>query len=277
MIADSSGSTFSGHLHIEAAPRPDGRTALARQSFRAPFHLAKPYWDGRVLQVRVVNATAGILAGDRLDLGMRVAAGAALLAITPAATRAFMMRSGTAECRQHFAVESGGWFESASEPLFPHRDSDYAQATRLEVARGGAAYFAESLAPGRTGMGECWAWRRLSLTFDVVCGGEPVLRERFCGSGADLGGTAAFHGMAEAWFGTVVAISPDLAGADGLLEGARGLELPGCRIGVTRLLPDCWVARVVAPGGQALRDALAALRSVFAGRLPLLSGSLRRV
>ena len=126
---------FAGHLHLEAAPRADGRTVLARQSFRAPFHLGKSYWDGDVLQVRVVNATAGILAGDRLELAVRVRPGAALLVLTPAAARAFMMRRGAAECRQAFTVDAGGWLEYAPEPLFPHRDSDYTQTTRLDVGR----------------------------------------------------------------------------------------------------------------------------------------------
>ena len=58
---------FSGHLLLRAAVREDGRTALAEQSFRAPYHLSKPYWDAeaRVLLVQVVNPTAGILSGDR--------------------------------------------------------------------------------------------------------------------------------------------------------------------------------------------------------------------
>ena len=107
---------FAGHLHLEAAPRADGRTVLARQSFRAPFHLGKSYWESGVLQVRVVNATAGILAGDRLDLAIRVRSGAALLVLTPAATRAFMMRRGAAECRQMFKVEAEGRLEAGRFP-----------------------------------------------------------------------------------------------------------------------------------------------------------------
>ena len=56
---------FHGHLSLLAAVRNHGRTVLARQSFRAPFHLSKPYWDAdsRALLVQVVNPTAGILAG----------------------------------------------------------------------------------------------------------------------------------------------------------------------------------------------------------------------
>jgi urease accessory protein len=269
--------TFDGHLRIEAAPRADGRTVLVRQSVRAPFHLSKPYWDGRVLQMRVINATSGILAGDRLELAVRVAPGAALLVITPSATRAYMMDRGKAECRQTFAVESGGWLECAPEPLFPHRDSDYAQNTRLEVADGAAAYFVEALAPGRTGLGEAWAWRRLQLTLEVFRAGDPMLRERFDGPGDGLARPAAFYGMAEAWFGTAIAISPDLAADDGLSARVRALENPDRWIGLTRLRPGCWVARVVAPGGQVLRDTLAAFRAIFSERLPHLRSELRQV
>jgi urease accessory protein len=270
-------ATFAGHLRVEAERRADGRTVLARQSVCAPFHLSKPYWDDRVLQMRVINATAGILSGDRLEIAVRVAPGAALLVITPSATRAYMMHQGTAECRQTFAVEAGGWLECAAEPLFPHRDTDYAQTTRLEVAGGASAYFAEALAPGRTGLGEAWAWRRLQLTLEVLQDGDPVLRERFDGSGSDLARPAAFYRMAEAWFGTVVAISPDLAEDNGLKDRVRALEGPDRWIGLTRLRPGVWVARIVAPGGQMLRDTLASLRAIFSERLPHLRSELRQV
>lgn len=268
---------FSGHLQLEAEPRPGGRTVLARQSFRAPFHFSKPYWDGGVLQVRIVNATAGILAGDRLELAVRVASGAALLVITPAATRAFMMRGDAAECRQTFAVEAGGWLECAPEPLFPHRDSDYAQTTRLDVAEGGEAYFTEALAPGRTGRGEAWAWRRLQLTLEAAFAGEPVLRERFDGPGAALARPAAFYGLPEAWFGTVLVLTGRIEPGDPLWAKVRALHGGGRWAGVTRLRRGGWIVRVVAPGGQALRDALAELRALFAEKLPALRSDLRRV
>lgn len=268
---------FAGHLRLEAAPRPDGRTALVRQSFRAPFHLGKAYWDGAVLQVRVVNATAGILAGDRLELAVRVRPDAALLVLTPAATRAFMMRRGAAECRQTFTVAARGWLEYAPEPLFPHRDSRYAQATRLEVAAGGEAYFADALAPGRADRGELWAWRDLRLALDVAHGGEPVLRERLAGLGAALGGRAAFFGTEQAWFGTVVALSPNLGPDDGLADPLRAWQARGGWRGASRLRRGGWIARVVAPDGQSLRDDLAELRRIFAARLPRLASDLRRL
>lgn len=269
---------FAGHLHLEAAPRAGGRTVLARQSFRAPFHISKPYWDGRVLQVQVVNPTAGILAGDRLELAVRVTVGAALLVTTPAATRAFMMRSGAAECRQHLAVEAGGWLEYAPEPLCPHRDCDYTQATRLEVAEGAEAYYVDSLAPGRVGRGEAWAWRRLRLTLEVLCGGEPVLRERLDCAGAALARAAAFHGTPEAWLATVLVLSGRLQEPnDPLPEQLRELPGRGRWLGATRLRRGGWIVRVVAPGGQALRDLLGEIRRLLAEKLPFLRSDLRKL
>src|SRR5688500_6639167 len=112
---------FSGHLSLCAAVRDHGRTVLAAQSFRAPFHISKPYWDAdsRALLVQVVNPTAGILAGDRLESEIAVQRDAALLVTTPSANRLFQMRGGAAECSQHFTVSAGGWLEVMPEPLVP--------------------------------------------------------------------------------------------------------------------------------------------------------------
>ena len=50
---------------------------------------------------------------------------------------------------QRFAVGAGAWLEYAPEPLYPHRETDYAQHTRLELAAGASALFTDQLAPGR--------------------------------------------------------------------------------------------------------------------------------
>lgn len=270
-------ATFSGHLRLTAARRDDGRTVLARQSFRAPFHISKPYWDGQVLQVQVVNPTAGILAGDELELDIEVAPGAALRVTTPAATRAFMMRAGAAVCRQHYRVAAGGWLECAPEPLCPHRDCTYAQHTRVEVADGGELYFVDALAPGRAGRGELWAWRRLQLTLDVRANGEPVWRECLDLSGAMAERAAAFHGTPRAWLATVLVLTARIAADDPVWATIGRLHCGGRWLGVTRLRRGGWIVRVVAAGGQELRDTLGELRSALAGRLEFLRGGLRKL
>jgi urease accessory protein len=269
--------TFAGHLRLEAALDPEGRTQLVRQSFQAPFHVGKGYWDGRVLQVRIVNATAGVLSGDFLELDVDVASGASLVVTSPAATRAFMMEGGTARCRQHFSVNSRAWLEYASEPLFPHAETDYEQSTLLEADPEAAFYFAEALAPGRAARGEVWAWRRLRLALEVKIGGALILREQLDSSGPDFGRLAAFYGMPEAWFGTVVLGSPRLRGDDPLWEKIRELHSASCRMAPTCLCDGFWLVRVIASGSVGLRGALDDLRRLAATSLPRLQTDLRRV
>lgn len=267
---------FSGHLRLRASPRADGRTALSEQSFRAPFHIGKSYWDGSVLQVRIVNATAGILAGDQLELDAAVDPGASLLLTTPAAARAFVMRSGAAACRQRFAVADNGWLEYAPEPLFPHAETDYEQTTDLSLAPGAAACWVESLAPGRAGRGELWAWRRLRLTLTVTVGPAVVFRERLDCSGRELARQANFHSAGEAWFATAIYYSSALEGP-AWAEAVRALHSATCAVAPTRLASSLWLVRLIGSSSLALRDALAALRAESARFLPALHSDLRRV
>lgn len=266
-----------GHLRLVAAADADGRTQIVRQSFRAPFHISKPYWDGTVLQVQVVNPTAGILEGDRLELDVAAERGASMLVTTPAAARAFMMRHGAAECRQSFRVGAGGWLEYLPEPLYPHRDADYTQATRLEVEAGGEAACFDALAPGRVGRGERWAWRRLRLSLDVHYAGEPVLRECLDTGGAALAAATDAHRTPDAFFGTLVLITERLRADDPVWERVRALHGGGLWIGATALRRGGWIVRVIAPGGQALRDTVAELRGLFAPALPGMASDLRKL
>lgn len=272
-------ASFSGHLYLTAARRDDDQTAIAEQSFRAPFHVSKPYWDGhaQVLQVQVVNPTAGILAGDELELNVRVRSGASLVVTTPATTRAFMMRRGIASCRQQLTVESEGWLEFAPEPLCPHRDTDYTQITRLDVAAGAEVCFVDALAPGRVGRRERWAWRRLVLALDVRLAGERILQERLDASGAAMERAAAFHGTPDAWMATMILVTGRLAADDPVWSRVRALQGDGRWVGVTRLRRGGWITRVLAPGGQALRDLLREIRTILAGALPQLGSDLRKL
>ncbi len=274
---NSAPTGLQGHLELEAEPRAGGRTVLARQAFCAPFHLGKSYWDGQVLQTQVVNSTAGILAGDRLRLDVRVKGGAALLMTTPAATRAFMMSAGIAEYRQTFTVAAGGWLEFLPEPLCPHRGSDYSQWTRIEVAEGGELFWLDTLAPGRVGRGEAWGWRRLHLGLEIVHAGEPVLREKFDGSGGAFARAAAFYGTPDGWLATLVMLTPRLGADAEVWSRIRSLHGDGCRLGVTRLRRGGFVVRAVAPDGQGLRDLLGEIRRRLAGSLPCLASDLRKL
>ncbi len=271
---------FSGNLSLLAGTRADGRTVLAGQSFRAPYHLSKPYWDedSRTLLVQIVNPTAGILAGDKLESEIAVRPGASLLVTAPSASRLFQMRGGKAECRQHFKVEKAGWLEVMPEPLVPHRGSHYRQTTLIEVQTGGLLFFADLLMPGRVGHGEAWEWDRLCLEVDVRLDGELILRERLQQTGDELRGLAALAGSgAAACFGNAILIGESLPEDASWQKALIALHGNGLWLGLSRLRRGGWSLKIVASDGIKLRQALRDVRKILSTRFPHLACDPRKL
>ena len=273
---------FHGHLSLRASARPDdGVTALASQAFRAPFHLSKPYWDAdtRTLLVQVVNPTAGILSGDRLESAVTVESGAAVLLTTPSASRVFRMREGEARSLQQFRVARGGWLEVLPEPLVPHRGSVFHQRTTLVVEPGGAAFYADLLFPGRVAHGEIWAWSRLVLELEIRSGAELILRERLDQPAGHLRALAVMAGAGEsACFGNAVFVAPDLPAAPEWRDALHALQTDGVWIGASPLRTGAgWSIKFVAPDGVLLRRTLADIRRILAPVAPHLACDARKL
>lgn len=276
---------FSGHLFLQAEARADGRTVLAAQSFRAPFHLSKPHWDPdtRTLLVQVVNPTAGILAGDRLESQISVGGKSALVVTTPSASRVFQMRSGEAVSRQSFAVAAGGWLEVMPEPLVPHRGSNYRQITTIDVEPGGSLFYVEQFMPGRVGHGDAWLWDRLRLELSLRLGGELILRERFDQTGAglralaELGGSGTAACFANAILLVPLVPQPPGAGKPAWIEQLCALHQNGLWAGVSALRRGSWSLRLIAPDSIKLHDGLRAARAILAQTFPYLSVDLRKL
>lgn len=273
-------NALDGHLRLRAVRSADGSTALSDQSFRAPFHLSKPNWDPEagVLHAQVVNPTAGILEGDRLEASISVENGAALLVTTPSASRLFRMtEGGHAAGRQHFAVARDATLEVFPEPIVPHRGSTYFQETTIEAAEGSTLLFIDQLMPGRLAHGEAWAWDRLVLGLTVRRAGELILRERFDQTGASLRSLAEFAGTGlGSCFANIVFIPPADEAVPGWRAEIAALHRDGVWLGISRLRTIGWSLRIVSPDPIRLRDTLAELRSILRRTYPRLGCGLRR-
>jgi urease accessory protein len=274
---------FHGHLALRAAARPDdGVTTLAAQAFRAPFHLSKPYWDAdtRTLLVQVVNPTAGILSGDRLESSVTVDSGAAVLLTTPSASRVFRMRDGEARSLQTFHVAPSAWLEVLPEPLVPHRGCVFHQRTTLHVEPGGSAFYADLLLPGRVAHGEIWRWSRLVLELEVRHGSALLLRERLDHSADHLRALASLAGAGDsACFGNAVFIPPaPLASAPAWREELHALHVDGVWLGASPLHTGAgWSIKFVAPDPILLRRTLAEIRRLLAPSAPHLACDARKL
>ncbi|MDB6133782.1 MAG: Urease accessory protein UreD [Verrucomicrobiales bacterium] len=271
---------LQGHFRITAACDSDGRTYLARQDVRSPWHLSKPYWNGDALTVQVINATAGMLEGDDLELRVEAGPDTRLCITSPSASRAYTMRGGSAVCRQWFTAGGGAALDVFPEPLFPHARTRYRQETVCSLTRDCQVFLAEQIAPGRAARGETWAWERLDILTEVRMDGKLILAERLAGSGAELGALAARHGFTEAWFGTAVIAAPDLQNDEGWLAALRELHQPrsGVWAGVSRLTgaAPAWIFKTTAATAPLLRETMRSARSILSPAIPMLGADLRK-
>ena len=273
-------STFSGHLALRAEAREHGRTVLAQQSFRAPFHVGKSYWDDHALIVQVVNPTAGILSGDTLELDIEVAPRAALLVTTPSASRVFHMKAGLATCRQHLRVAHEGWLEYWPEPLTLHQHSRYRQTTLIEAEPGAEFFYGEFLLPGRLARGEAWAWAELSLELQVKLGVELILKERLEQSGEGLRRLATWARAGEgASFGSLVVASPRIQESTTWVAQVNALQSKEISIGVSRLrgTTPAFSIKYVAADGEGSRSTLKRIREILRPLLPRLASDPRKL
>jgi urease accessory protein len=228
--------------------------------------------------VQVVNPTAGILAGDRLESEITVDAGATLMVTTPSASRVFTMSVGTAECIQRFTVGPEAWLEVSPEPLVPHRGCRYRQSTHIDVAPTGGLFYVDQLFPGRIGHGEAWLWDRLCLSLEVRSVGELIVRERFDHSGAELQQLAAFSGSGgTACFANALLIADPHASEKTWLAELRVLHRDGVWVGISALRRSGWSIKIVAPDPIRLRETLRAVRRTLATEFPRLACDPRKL
>jgi urease accessory protein len=155
---------FAGLADLTFAPR-DGRTRLVRSQTRPPLTVGRVLYPDEALpdlaHLILANPTAGVFAGDRLAIRVRVRAGGRAHLTTQAATRLHPMPKGVATQRISLAVEPGAMLEWFPDATIPFRGARFSQTTTLTIAPGGTLIYADLLTPGRTAMGESLAYARL--------------------------------------------------------------------------------------------------------------------
>ena len=266
-----------GRFAVRCVAGPDGITKLLRDEVSAPFHLSKPYWTDEVLVVQAVNATAGVFAGDRLALDVRVESGARVLLTSPSAARIHTMPAGQAEQRQRFHVAAGGWLEVWPELFIPQTGCRYQQTTEVDVEAGGTLFFVETLAPGRVARGEVLTLSEVGWALDIRRAGRLVVRERYTlRGGQDPSTWSLRHHFPAGYYASCCLISD---GVD--LDPCRAAREACCHsavhLGLTRVDEHAWLIKVLAADSASLREALWGIRRNLATLLPYLRADARKL
>jgi urease accessory protein len=251
-------------------------SVLKRQSFRVPMHISKPHEDAGTLVVNIVNPTAGLLEGDRVECRVEVEAGGRLLLTTPSASRAHRMRDGMAAVTQRMQVAAGGALEFWPELFIPQGGARYRQQTEIRVEEGGEMLFFESLAPGRVASGESFAFQELTWETDVWFGERQIVRERYRLAPQSESVLSLRRVFADAYYASGFVVAPGLDDGSPCWQAIHALHTADAWVGCGRLSAGGWVVKCVASGSIALRRVLNAAREELYAALGRSAPSLRR-
>ena len=269
--------SLSGHLDFVCAVDEQGRTFIREQSFRAPFHLSKPYWDEHALIVQVVNPTAGVFAGDTLLSRVAVESGARLLLTTPSANRIHAMPSGRATVEQHFFVADGGWLEVMPELFIPQAHCRYRQHTSIEVAAGGEVFFVETLAPGRVARGEIFEFTEIDWEFELRHAGALIARERFVLKPSDESTASLRSPLRAGYYASCYVITERIQPDHEVWRAIHESGGDNALVGASRLVSGGSTIKILAADSIKLTRTLRALRNLLAQFIPALRCATRKL
>lgn len=277
-MSDSKSSGLSGNLDLVCSSDPARGSYLARQSFSAPIHLSKSYWDGETLLVHVVNQTAGFFGGDSIRVNVVVESGASLLLSSPSAARYHPSQGREVRVLQSYQIRAGGSLDVYPEISIPQRDSRSFQKNTIHVELGGELIYLETLAPGRVASGEAFVFENYSWRTDIHVDGRLVHRERasLVSRDSSLAGLTALY--PNSYYAGIVVISPSAANwEDSFLHSVANLsdELNG-KCAASKLNAHGYSIRLLAADSLALREGIRKLREMIYQRLERRLPDVRR-
>jgi urease accessory protein len=244
-----------------------GVTRLTHLYQRDPLRVLFPTpADGDPPLAVLLTTSGGLLGGDELDIGIRLAEGAAAHVTASAAEKVYRSIGPTTVIRQSLSVASGATLEFLPLETILFEGARLARETTVELDRDAGFLGGDIVVFGRRARGERFTRGFLREVWQVRRGGRLVwgdalhLENDVAGIIAD---PACFDGAAA--FATMI-LAPGGRGPSGLLESAREIQSAArandLRAGVTAV-SGLVIARWLAADATALRRAYADLACHF--------------
>jgi urease accessory protein len=218
-----------------------------RDLLRVLFPAAEP---GEPPQAVVVTTSGGLVAGDRIEVAVRVDTGAAGHVTAAAAEKIYRSPGPTTKVRQTLSVGAGAVLEFLPPETILFESARLSRETTVTLAPDAGFLGGGIVVFGRRARGERFTRGFLHEGWEVRRGGELVWGDALHLDGdiaAIIDDPACFEGAAA--FATLI-LAPPARNPQRVLDGARAMQAasaaPGLRAGVTvvnGLLVARWLAR----------------------------------
>ena len=255
-----------------------GRTRLTHLYQRDPLRVLFPIpAAGDPVLAVIVTTSGGLVAGDRLEISVRVGADAAAHVTASAAEKIYRSTGRTTIIRQTLSLGAGATLEFLPPETILFDGARLSRETVVDLEPGGVFLGGDIVVFGRRARGERFTHGFLHEAWEVWCGGKLVW-----GDAVHLEEDVSYIIDDPACFDGATAIatlilSPSRYDLGGLLEGARAFQSAGqtlgLRAGVTAingLVIARWLAMDAAQLHQAYTRFACWWRSAALGLAPLL-------
>ena len=272
-VAGGEREGWCARLQLEIASR-DGCSRVVDKRQLGPLTIQRPFYpEGPPCHLYLLHPPGGVVGGDRLDIEVRVQAGAHALVTTPGATKLYRSAGPRAIQRQSLTVAAGGVLE-----WFPHESILFSGAvcslrTQVEIA-GDARFIGwEIQCLGRPAVGERFRAGGADIALCLMRDARPLLMERLRLAGeSTLDGPANLRGFAVC--ATLIAAGAD---ADALATARRRVGDGVCHpVGVS-LIDELLVVRALAPQVEPVARLFVDLWSALRPRLIGIEASPPRI
>lgn len=252
----------AGRIAVDA---DDGRTRLARlyQEGCAKIRLPR---DARAegLEAVLINSSGGLTGGDHMDWLATVGDGARLTLSTQACEKIYRARDGEAQQRVALILGAGARLDWVPQETILFDGGALSRRLEADLAEGARLLAVEAVVLGRTAMDETVRLGALRDRWRIRREGRLVFADdlRLEGAIDDLAARPSVLGGGRA-FASLLLLDDDAARFLAPLRAALG-ELGGASAFDGKLF-----ARIVAPDGFALRQALLPALEILRGGEPL--------
>lgn len=168
-------------LHLSTKLNQYGKTVLDNYFVQPPFKVMSlpnhhSSWNKALIAMQM-SSSPGLLAGDEIEIEIRLSAHTQFILTTQAFTRVQSMGANeSAKQTLSIQLDENSRFYYVPHPLVLHKDSALEQHTKIMMASGSQLIFAEIIAIGRAANGERleFAWFSSHLSIDQQIDNEQV-------------------------------------------------------------------------------------------------------
>ena len=180
LVQDAKGNSFGkvSRLSLTAAAG-EGRTILKDVYFTAPYKIMHPFpnADGSI-QVMLLSASAGIMAGDRQEFDLNIEEGASMEFVSQSYEKIHQMAEGHARRQVHVHVARNASFCFHPQPTIPFAGSAFENRMRIDLEDETSEFrMCEIFSCGRSARREYFAYRFYHSLTEIYRSGTIIYRD----------------------------------------------------------------------------------------------------